>query len=362
MNASSTRILTLATLAALAALLVAPAAGAQRSVVVTPHSVQVHTLPTTPHYTITPLGSDATAIGPHGEVPFLQGTQSYLFTPSVPNGAQGSVAPLGTLGGTTSVAHGVNASGQVAGFATLSNGHYRAFVYTGGQMFDIGTLSGDFSSATGLNDAGQLVGFSYGTSGEEHGFVWTPTLPNGTVGTMIDVGTLGGEYSEALGINSQGVVVGYAYTPQGAFHAYRFAAGLMTDLGTLGGSYSRANAINATGMIVGQAYLPGNGAAHACLWNGGTAQDLGSLHGPYSEALAIDTSGQHIVGKANVPGGQFLTDHAVLWTQGTLHDINDLIPKNSGWVLSSAEGINDAGQIVGQGELNGETRGFLLTP
>jgi probable HAF family extracellular repeat protein len=360
MSSTSVRLVVLV---ALAALLAAPAAaGQQRSVVVTPHSVQVHTLPSTPHYTITPLGADATAIGPHGEVAFLQGTQSYLFTPTVPNGSQGSVAPLGTLGGTTSVAHGVNAAAHVTGFATLSNGHYRAFLYSDGEMFDIGTLSGDFSAATGLNDAGQVVGFSYGASGDEHGFLWTPVEPNGTVGSMIDVGTLGGEYSEALGVNAQGVVVGYAYTLQGAFHAYRYAAGAMTDLGTLGGSYSRANAINASGKIVGQAYLPGNFQAHACVWDGAAATDLGSLHGPYSEALAIDSSGKHIVGKANVPGGPFLVDHAVLWTHGTITDINTVIPAGSGWVLQVAEGLNDAGQIVGQGELNGEARGFLLTP
>ena len=359
MNASPIR---LAALASIAAVLIAPTAAGQRSVVVTEQSVKVHTPPTMPHYAITPLGSDAMALGPQGEVAFLQGTQAWRFTPSVPHGAQGTVAPLGTLGGTTSVAHGVNASGQIAGFATLANGHYRAFLYSGGTMFDIGTLSGDFSAATGLNDVGQVVGFAYGTSGEEHGFLWTPTVPNGTTGSMVDVGTLGGEYSEALAVSAAGVVVGYAYTPPGEFHGYRWSAGVMTDLGTLGGSYSRANAISASGKIVGQAYLPGNAQAHACLWDGTTAVDLGALHGPYSEAHAVDSSGKHIVGKANVPGGPLLVDHAVLWTNGTIKDLNELIPSSSGWVLQVAEGINDAGQIVGQGELNGVTTGFLLTP
>ena len=43
-------------------------------------------------------------------------------------------------------------------------------------------------------------------------------------------------------------------------------------------------------------------------------------------------------------------------------DLNDLIPSGSGWVLTEAEGINEAGRIVGVGWLNGQQRGFLLTP
>jgi hypothetical protein len=43
-------------------------------------------------------------------------------------------------------------------------------------------------------------------------------------------------------------------------------------------------------------------------------------------------------------------------------DLNSLIPANSGWVLQFANGINDQGQIVGEGTLNGQAEGFLLTP
>ncbi len=43
-------------------------------------------------------------------------------------------------------------------------------------------------------------------------------------------------------------------------------------------------------------------------------------------------------------------------------DLNTLIPPNSGWILTEARGINDAGQITGTGTINGETHAFLLTP
>jgi probable HAF family extracellular repeat protein len=44
-------------------------------------------------------------------------------------------------------------------------------------------------------------------------------------------------------------------------------------------------------------------------------------------------------------------------------DLNKLIPPNSGWELDVANGINDAGEIVGYGTRNGTNlRAFLLTP
>jgi len=43
-------------------------------------------------------------------------------------------------------------------------------------------------------------------------------------------------------------------------------------------------------------------------------------------------------------------------------DLNTLIPKNSGWYLECAQGINDAGDIVGFGTINGSTHAFLATP
>jgi probable HAF family extracellular repeat protein len=43
-------------------------------------------------------------------------------------------------------------------------------------------------------------------------------------------------------------------------------------------------------------------------------------------------------------------------------DLNNLIPANSGWFLQAANAINDKGQIVGEGTLNGQIEAFLLTP
>jgi hypothetical protein len=46
-----------------------------------------------------------------------------------------------------------------------------------------------------------------------------------------------------------------------------------------------------------------------------------------------------------------------------MKDLNDLLPPNSGWVLTEANGINDAGQIIGTGiGPDGQQRGFLMEP
>ncbi len=43
-------------------------------------------------------------------------------------------------------------------------------------------------------------------------------------------------------------------------------------------------------------------------------------------------------------------------------DLNSLIDPSSGWSLFDAYGINDSGQITGEGFISGHQHAFLLTP
>src|SRR5262249_36473261 len=45
-----------------------------------------------------------------------------------------------------------------------------------------------------------------------------------------------------------------------------------------------------------------------------------------------------------------------------MQDLNGQVPSSSGWQLQEAQGINDNGQIVGYGLINGQRHAFLLTP
>jgi hypothetical protein len=61
--------------------------------------------------------------------------------------------------------------------------------------------------------------------------------------------------------------------------------------------------------------------------------------------------------------GMTVVGRPFIWTQrGGMQDLNDLINSTAGWVLNNATGINIWGQIVGQGTLNGQSHGYLLTP
>jgi hypothetical protein len=52
--------------------------------------------------------------------------------------------------------------------------------------------------------------------------------------------------------------------------------------------------------------------------------------------------------------------HVFLYSGGTMTDLNSLLPAGSGWVLLTPTAINDFGQIVGYGNINGEQHAFLL--
>jgi len=90
---------------------------------------------------------------------------------------------------------------------------------------------------------------------------------------------------------------------------------------------------------------------HGFLWENGIMKDLGDLK--YVTDMGINNLSQ-VVGSAN--------GRATLWQNEFVLDLNDLIPKNSGWELQVAYDINDRRQIVGTGKLNGEYRAFLLSP
>ena len=85
--------------------------------------------------------------------------------------------------------------------------------------------------------------------------------------------------------------------------------------------------------------------------------DLGTFGGVTSSANGINNNGQ-IVGSYGFSSGIV---HAFMYESGSMVDLNSLLPANSGWVLTDALRINDAGQIIGLGTLNGVDSVFELT-
>src|SRR5437667_435585 len=177
-------------------------------------------------------------------------------------------------------------------------------------------------------------------------------------GKMTDLGTLGshtaGWWNVASGINKFGVVVGTSYDASGNFFGFTWANGKMTKMGTLCGSWSQAYAINNKGQITGLAYTA-NGSGHAFITGGTNLIDLGTFAGSTSTTwgFGINNLGV-VVGQSTFQN----TYHAFVFSGGKIKDLNKQIPAGSGWTLTEADGINDAGQIVGMGLKNGQQHAY----
>jgi probable HAF family extracellular repeat protein len=267
------------------------------------------------------------------------------------------VKQLGSLGG-SSFASGINNIGEVVGSSYLSdNFTSHAFLWSNNTVKDLGTLGGDFSRATDINDNSEIVGSAYLKGNKtSHAALWKDN-------NIIDLESLYSQYSSyATSINNIGGVVGYSenFTKTNATHATYWNEGLAIDLGTLGGNYSYAFSINDNNQIVGISLLAGSYHPHATLWHNGSIFDLGTIGTSSSRAFDINNDGL-IVGSYNLDKNSNDTA-AALWRNGQIIDINTLITPDSGWFLSEAAYINNAGQILGSGSYNGEKRFYLLSP
>jgi len=270
----------------------------------------------------------------------------------------GSVHDLGP-----GYARAINASGQVAGYDT------EAFINDGGTIQYLGTLGGSTSRALGLNDAGEVVGDSDMTGGApDHAF-----LHDG--GSMQDLGTLG-DYTKAHGMNASGLIVGEALVGTWDQWAVPFiydSAGPDPVMQQLTGPYvsGSARAVNEAGHVVGWKSLNEDHWGRAFLHDGTTMTDLGKIPGKaYTIATAVNDLDE-VVGYGfgewvHYPCcGLIWTNgikRAFVRTGGETVNLNTLIHSESGWTLTVANGINDAGQIVGVGAFNAQSHAFLLTP
>jgi probable HAF family extracellular repeat protein len=317
-------------------------------------------------YTITDLEEGTNqfgvvyALNAYGDVVGDANFQAFVWS-------HGTMSTPASLANSFSTARGINDLGQVVG-GFAPNGTSMAFLLDGGVVTKLEVLAGTtYSLASAVNNLGEvLVNASVGSGSSS--YIWVH-------GAQRQIPSLGG-FIEANALNQLGQVVGDS-SPAGTgpSHAFLWSGGQSIDLGVLPGgeaggdcgfcaapNFSTATAINDSGEIVGQSAAAGL-VLHAFLWRGGGMEDLGTLPGDNrSYATAINSRGLIVGWSGHATGVIIDYTRPVLWSEGMIIKLDELIPADSGWTLDIAAAINSSGQIAGTGHRNGLARPFLLTP
>ncbi len=264
-------------------------------------------------------------------------------------------------------ASALNDAGQVAGYFSgqFFGSTNVAFSWSAsGGLVLLGSIGGNSVQPLAMNSSGQIVGVAEDNSGYSirRPFTWTAST-----GIKILGGTsLFDPSGWALAVNGLGQLAGYRSAGLN-LQAYLWATnGVPTALGFLpGDTSSQANGINDPGTVVGQSWGGTNGT-RAFLWNAQTGLSLIPVPPAFSNGSKTSVNVKSInnagvaVGNAAAPGNAL--PQAWAWAGGAMTNLNDLIPSNSGWVLSDAFAVNNSGQIAGSGYFLGQGQPFLLLP
>ena len=161
----------------------------------------------------------------------------FLWRPDVPNGSAGTAITMPDFGGTFCVGNDINTAGQIAGTSTSTAAPdlMHAVVWSSA-LAPTDLLPGpDESYGAGINDAQQVAGFHTPQAGPRTAALWTPSGPN-TWGLQDLVapgfGQAGVIASQSFDVDDAGFVVGYSY-PDGlgsSGRAFFWQNGSFTEL------------------------------------------------------------------------------------------------------------------------------------
>ena len=269
--------------------------------------------------------------------------------------ADGSDTVLGLPDSVNSFAFGINNQAEVVGILESPEDlrDSRAFLVQHGALQILPTLGGRTAAARYINRGGLIVGNAQTAALEVHAAAWVE-------GAVRDLGTLaGGNFSRAFAANDRNDIVGEANSSMnGKARAVIWLQNRIRGLGLLPhGSFSSAQAINGRGVAVGYAD-DAQGRVQAVRFQHGRVRSLGSLGDDPSSALGINEAGE-IVGSSSIAEAMM---RAFLWKGGHMYDLNQLIPRQSGWLLLGAYRINTNGAILAYGFRQGRTHLCVLAP
>ncbi|MES2205895.1 MAG: hypothetical protein V4525_03750 [Pseudomonadota bacterium] len=292
---------------------------------------------------------------------------STLLFSSVANAAPYNIIDLGE--GASGGLH-INDQGQVYG---LTGNHQLSFIYSPIDGISHNSeFIGRFFSNEGINNFGQVTGVS-----NSHASIYTPST-----GITADIDTLGSGWSQGTSINNVGQITGSrdfifteTYTRNGIpavnntllRHAFLYTAETgMKDIGTLdqsGNEFGESHgiSINSLGSVTGQSSNYGDN--HAFIYNSAIGmKDIGTL-GQESTGLDINDS-DYVVGTSVtltiIHNSVIYNNNAFLYTPASgMLDLNNLVGSALGTSLTSANSINNSGQILAIGA---NYHSYILSP
>ncbi|MHB1457339.1 MAG: hypothetical protein ACYC0V_10530 [Armatimonadota bacterium] len=262
----------------------------------------------------------------------------------------------------------INDKGQVIAMVFSEGGvrDAKSTVWQDGSISELKAPGGCSIYVRGINNNGQIVGQLVDGYGKGSGFI----IEDNRI-RVLD--TVDGMQADPQDINDKGQILVHRYNARTPVRSFILHEGQQTELTADGFLYKIALAINdscdAVGTVKGREY-----GEKGVLWRDGKLIFLGSLRRGVRICNPLDLNNKNqVIGFSETNdhmayGTQ--TDmrtsdyviHPFIWENGRMRDLNDLIPRNSGWTLNEPSAINDKGQIVGSGVHDGKDRAYLLTP
>lgn len=274
----------------------------------------------------------------------------------------------------------ITAQGVVLGAADDGNYQPRAYMFRNGVAINMDPSGGQNSYAMAMADDGVVFGrYAKGLSGNTSAwspvtYTEEPSKPGRFRRAAMaliqggDTKTTGGWLDGANGVGQAiGTEVSSLFGERALFFE-NDAAHTPTILEPLPGGYGTIGAkINDLGVAVGGTF-GAFASGRATVWANDQAHTPSELLGLPGDnntvAFDINNRGQ-VVGHSYHQVDYLVPPqiHPVLWENGIAVDITTALDESpAGWTIRYVAAINNAGEIVGVGTLNGQDRPFLLRP